>query len=73
VRLTAATVPDDRSRPADGVALSPYREERGRKAPDGTAQGVDLPVDTVIACCRSLADNGNRLLSPCEVQIATIT
>jgi hypothetical protein len=30
-------------------------------AQDVIAQGVDLPVDTVVARCRYLADNGNLL------------
>jgi hypothetical protein len=41
-------------------------------AQDVIAQGVDLPVDTVVARCRYLADNGNLLLSPREVRVTTI-
>ena len=41
-------------------------------AQDVIAQGVDLPVDTVAARCRYLADNGNLLLSPREVRVTTI-
>ena len=41
-------------------------------AQDVIAQGVDLTVDTVVARCRYLADNGNLLLSPREVRVTTI-
>jgi uncharacterized protein (TIGR02677 family) len=41
-------------------------------AQDVIAHGVDLPVDTVVARCRYLADNGNLLLSPREVRVTTI-
>jgi hypothetical protein len=41
-------------------------------AQDVIAQGVDLSMDTVVARCRYLADNGNLLLSPREVRVTTI-
>src|ERR1700677_5361259 len=44
----------------------------GWAAQDVIGQGVDLPVDTVMARCRYLADNGNLLLSPREVRVTTI-
>jgi uncharacterized protein (TIGR02677 family) len=41
-------------------------------SPQDLADHVDLPVDTIAARCKYLADNGNLLLSPREVRVTSI-
>ena len=41
-------------------------------SPQDLAEHVDLPVDTIAARCKYLADNGNLVLSPREVRVTSI-
>ncbi len=42
-------------------------------SPQDLTDQVDLPVDTIAARCKYLADNGNLLLSPREVRVTSIS